>query len=147
MKSMGHFSLRWWPHASEMPGVIVGALSFRQRNPYRFLIRACQVSIKEVPSPPQVSIEIELTNKNSLAALFTQSGMLLYCIFLRSISHADSMYQPRMWSDSFLTGFYVNSLSFFDTIFKVDVDILLLRPPFSRSVWTILLSAVCVYVW
>lgn len=64
-----------------MSGVIMGALSFRQRNPHRFLIRTCQVSIKEVPSPPQVSIEIELTNKNSLAALFTQSGVLLYCIF------------------------------------------------------------------
>lgn len=71
-----------------MPAVIMGALSFRRRNPHRFLMRTCQVSIKEVPSPPQVSIEIELTNKNSLAALFTQSGMLLYCILLLSISES-----------------------------------------------------------
>lgn len=110
-KSMGHFSLHWWPHVSEMPGVIMGALSFRQRNPHRFLIRACQVSIKEVPSPPRVSIEIGLTNKNSLAALFTQSGMLLDCIFLLSISHAVCVFKPWMWLDLFLTDLHVKTLS------------------------------------
>lgn len=65
-----HYWTLWWPHASDMFAVIMGALSFRRRNPHSFLIRACQVSIKEVPSPPRVSIEIGLTNKNSLAALF-----------------------------------------------------------------------------
>lgn len=69
-------------HDSEMSVVIKGALSFRQRNPHRFLIRICQVSIKKVPSPPQVSIEIELTNKNSLAFLLTWRGKLLYFTFL-----------------------------------------------------------------
>lgn len=47
-------------------------LSFRYRNPSRFLIKTCQVSMKKPPSPPHVSIGIELTNKNRLALLFTQ---------------------------------------------------------------------------
>lgn len=75
-----HYWTLWWPHVSDMFAVIMGAFSFRRKNPRRFLIRACQVSIKEVPSPPRVSIEIGLTNKNSLAALFAQSGTLLCCV-------------------------------------------------------------------
>lgn len=72
-----HYRTLGWPHASAMSGVILGVLPLRWRNPHWFLIRTCQVSIKEVPSPPLVSIEIRLTNKNSLAALFAQSGLLL----------------------------------------------------------------------
>lgn len=72
-----HYWTLGWPHASAMSGVILGVLPLRWRNPHWFLIRTCQVSIKEVPSPPLVSIEIRLTNKNSLAALFAQSGLLL----------------------------------------------------------------------
>lgn len=60
--------------------------SRRCRNPHWFLIRTCQVSIKEVPSPPLVSIEIRLTNKNSLAALFAQSGLLLLlCVWATAL--------------------------------------------------------------
>lgn len=72
-----HYWTLGWPHASAMSAVILGVLPLRWRNPHWFLIRTCQVSIKEVPSPPLVSIEIRLTNKNSLAALFAQSGLLL----------------------------------------------------------------------
>lgn len=74
-----HYWTPGWLHALEMCGVILGVLLLRWRNPHWFLIRTCQVSIKEVPSPPLVSIEIRLTNKNSLAAVFAQSGLLLCC--------------------------------------------------------------------
>lgn len=84
-----------------MSEIIVGAPSFRQRNPWWFLIRTCQVSIKEVPSPPQVSIEIELTNKNSSASVYLDWAVTCYCIFLFSISYSLFLFQ-QMYSLTYL---------------------------------------------
>lgn len=58
-----HYWTLGWLHAWAMSGVMMGVLPLRWRNPHWFLIGTCQVSIKKVPSPPLVSIEIRLTNK------------------------------------------------------------------------------------
>ena len=90
MKSIGHFPLLMTSCLRDVWRNFGSSLFLR--NPRRFLIRTCQVSI-EVPSPPQVSIETELTNKNSLLALFSQNWMLPYCTFLLSISCSVFMFE------------------------------------------------------
>lgn len=132
-----HYWTLGWAHASDMFAVIMGALSFRQRNPRRFLIRACQVSIKEVPSPPRVSIEIGLTNKNSLAALFAQSGTLLCCVlasllwggecdrtyslFLKCIYNFRAVYQPLLNFNIFRNHFSLAFKCFFPFIHLIHL--------------------------
>lgn len=87
-----------WLHAAEMSGVMMGVLPLRWRNPHCSLIRTCQVSIKELPSPPRVSIEIRLTNKNSLAAVCGLPALL--CCASHRLHCEEQKMRRVLWTSS-----------------------------------------------